>query len=770
MSLNILALPFLKELATSVAQQFVSKELPHLDKYQTVTILQAITEAYEEWILSIFGSLQMQGYEDAEIRRFFADYRKLLEIFLELPEITEELLKPFKTEHDKIEINAARLAQCWQTLHLPGVENLEIDFTVISRAYLRRLQKSRIVKWECREIFRVQFAQERATYLETIRNQWRDFNLNLYTERVMAQYQTLDLSTLTAPARDDEEETPLLLKEVFIPQMAQASFPLNADEERPILPVLKALANPKQRLFALLGAPGAGKSVLARYLLLSILGQDEQSLERVKTFAGYLPLLVELRDYLAAKTQSYGAYFNFIEYFQYLSVTHGFGINHLALAEQLKTRPALVIFDGLDEIFNPRERAEVIEEIIGFTTLYPQVRIIVTSRLTGYTGHALRAANFQEYTLLDFTPEQTDIFIKTWFGILFADRPEESEMRRRRLDTALENSPSLRHLAGNPLLLTILANIAKHQELCRDRTKLYEYAVKIFCHHWEVTGDKLPISALPENFMNAADKIELLSRIAWNMQTGAKGLAGNFILGENLQIEIERYLQERWQLQGVEKERVSLAMIDQLREHSFILCPCGPSVYGFTHRAFLEYFCAAEIVYRFNMQQNLSFERLKNKIFLSHLQNESWHEILRLVCSLVAPRFAGLLINAIMPSRQIAFEKSEELILAIQCLGEIGNLREATDAAKNGLKSILGWFEKDRKIVKNALEKEGLFLEKAVPIIEMIGKRWPHRAICNDWATEHSLLVESSSAFKRIINALSEFKTQKTEDGMMRFI
>jgi len=82
------------------------------------------------------------------------------------------------------------------------------------------------------------------------------------------------------------------------------------------------------------------------------------------------------------------------------------------------------------------------------------------------------------------------------------------------------------------LLLTMIAIIAKHQELPRELAKLYEHATKVLCHHWDVTGHKISVAETPADFMKEDDKLKLLRRIAWRMQTN--GLAGNFILGEDL--------------------------------------------------------------------------------------------------------------------------------------------------------------------------------------------------------------------------------------------
>jgi len=44
----------------------------------------------------------------------------------------------------------------------------------------------------------------------------------------------------------------------------------------------------------------------------------------------------------------------------------------------------LMLFDGLDEVFDPGKREDVITDIHRFTNEYPDVQVIVTSRVIGY--------------------------------------------------------------------------------------------------------------------------------------------------------------------------------------------------------------------------------------------------------------------------------------------------------------------------------------------------------------------------------------------------
>ncbi|RKZ62662.1 MAG: hypothetical protein DRR08_05450 [Candidatus Parabeggiatoa sp. nov. 2] len=748
---------------------------------------QAIHEAFEEWLETLFYSLQLQGYGDEELRMFFQERYQEIEIFINDPEVSEELLKPFLSITTKYQIDSDLLAQRWQELQLLPLPE-DFDTASVNRAYLQRLKKAGIVTTELRHLFSAQPSQEQTNYLEAIRDVWPDFDLDNYAERIKTRYRVLDLSVLTPPTRDDREAAPILLKAVFMPQWVNKPRPLRElpkhiwyqlhdlgefhEGEWPKAlnpkyiellketwaqgkpePVLAAVSKPANQRMVILGAPGSGKSTLARYLLLSLLEESHlRGFENLgmDTLSGHLPLLVELREHTGKVAAQPGE--GFLEYFRYLG--KGYTLNLNKIKAQMKTRPSLVIFDGLDEVFNPVERDKITQEIIGFAGKYPKARVIVTSRIIGYQGQGLQAANFNEYILQDLALEQIKTFARGWFSLVYQNKPEEAEFFYNKLHKALQESPTIRQLAGNPLLLTMIAIIAKHQELPRERSKLYEHAAKVLCHNWDVTRKNISLTDMHVDFMQVDDKLELLRRIAWRMQAAPQGLAGNFILASDLHAEIESYLETRWQLSAVEIGRLSHTLIEQLRERNLILCLYGAQVYGFVHRTFLEYFCAAEIVSRFDKQQTLSFEQLKMEIFLAHYQDEIWHEVLRLICGMVEPRFAGQLISAIVPGRKKAFKKTDELVLAVQCLAEVTDINQIAAVAQQVLESLCGWFEQTYIHGNNADKREQQFDENAVPAIESIGKTWPGRETFLAWLSEPKKRTSKESGFGRMVAAL----------------
>jgi hypothetical protein len=127
-------------------------------------------------------------------------------------------------------------------------------------------------------------------------------------------------------------------------------------------------------------------------------------------------------------------------------------------------------------------------------------------------------------------------------------------------------------------------------------------------------------------------------------------------------------------------------MIEQLRTRNFILCFLGADCYAFVHRTFLEYFCAWEFVWQFKETQTLEIEELKTEVFGKHWQDESWHEVLRLIAGMLNEKFAGEIIDYLIELHEededyldpydIAQISLSRFSLAANCLLEVKNRSE----------------------------------------------------------------------------------------------
>ena len=403
----------------------------------------------------------------------------------------------------------------------------------------------------------------------------------------------------------------------------------------------------------------------------------------------------------------------------------------------------MVIFDGLDEIFDAEDREHITNQIVGFTSDYPKARVFVTSRLIGYRRKILSDAGFKHYTLQDLDESQIRTFIDRWYSLALADRAEEAESRRERLLRSFKEYISIRQLAGNPMLLTIMAIIGKHQELPRERWKLYEHASSVLIQHWDV-NKHLKDQRVEADFIGEDDKKELLRRLAFHMQRGTGGLAGNYIHHEQLQSVFENYLTDRYAQTADRSKLVAETMIRQFRERNFILSLYGANIYGFVHRAFLEHFCAAAFVHKFEKSRELSLEQLKRDIFIAHKEDQSWHEVLRLVCGMIDDRFAGEIIDCLtteLDDRDLRYfwgpsDYENNLLLALQCFSEVRNLITIVLPATRLLWAVYLYFRHVltyRSILIRYFGADSTTETQMLALVKSLGPNWPNRAIVAGW-------------------------------------
>jgi hypothetical protein len=589
--------------------------------------------------------------------------------------------------------------------------------------------------------------------------------LDAYFGALRERYQRLDLEGLTPPQEDEfrrvqlrsdfveqdvrENPPPLeLSKELW--ESLRKSDQLHADElpegvstedirqarelysQKPARRVLDVLSAPGSQRVVLLGDPGSGKSTLTRYLMLSLI--DPTGDERLReTFSDYLPILIELRSYMGLDLNR--AYVSFLEYLEHLAKGRGWNLTASALHNYLEADGrALVIFDGLDEVFDPRHREEVAERIAAFARNYPKARVVVTSRIIGYSRQILTGADFLHFTLQDLEEPQVRTFIERWYGLALSDRPQEASDRSRRIMSAYRESSSIRQLAGNPMLLTIMAIIGRNQELPRERWKLYEHAANVLIRHWDVERH-LKAYNVELSFISDDDKKEILRRLAHRMQEASRGAAGNYIRQAELKWVFADYLKQTYELAADRAAYIAGLMIDQFRERNFVLSRFGYDLHGFVHRGLMEYFCADWFVDRFGRAKKITDDQLKTDVFGRHWEDPSWHEVLRLICGKIHPSFAGQVIDYLTGeafpslSREFGDRPPLNLALAVQCLGEMENPIAVAGPAENLLRAIYDLFNMD---MNDRPVLHWLFKDKIVPTVELIGMKWPRRASIAD--------------------------------------
>ncbi|MBE9185726.1 HEAT repeat domain-containing protein [Microcoleus sp. LEGE 07076] len=646
-------------------------------------------KALKKFLELVQQQLKISGLSPEQIKLYIKDVKK----FISNKSVKEILGKAF--ENDRESLDAELLEQTWTQLDLAALP-AKFKWQTIANQYLAEVQEILVDSKDLRDILNAQNLDSIQKNTQEIAGIIPDFDLRQYQEALCERYSNLDLSSVdNSNTYDYREKLKVwqififqdvrLIYESFLPQAyeipkehqrrlensdrLEAIALENLEKYRrgyfsqAIVSVLDVINDKSNYPYiVILGDPGAGKSTLLQYLALTWARSPLNSVTSLP-----IPLLIELRIYI--RNLESGHCKNFLEFCHKNS---GFicDLNQHQLHEQLKAGDAVVMFDGLDEIFDSGKREDVITAIHRFTNEYPRVRVIVTSRIIGYKPQRLQDAQFHHFILQDLNPAQIQDFVHRWHDLTFTDAREKVRICDR-MKRALEYSSTIQDLARNPLLLTIMAILNRSQELPRDRAELYNQASRVLLYQWDVERSLVEDSRLDPKTIDAKDKQEMLRRVAWKMQSAPEGLAGNIISAEDLEDILTAYLKNKDFDQPRNRGKL---IINKLRTRNFILCYLGADSYGFVHRTFLEYFCASQVVNRVQALE-LSLDELKAEVFGPHWNDESWQEVLCLIAGLIAGKLTGEVIGFLIEQDGEA-PKFTNLFLAAKCLDEVRDRKE----------------------------------------------------------------------------------------------
>ncbi|MDB9525974.1 HEAT repeat domain-containing protein [Oscillatoria sp. CS-180] len=767
----------------------------------------ALGQAVKAFVELVEEELEFQGCIGAEIRDF---YEIPLRQFMADRAVKATLGRAF--ELDCRSIDAEVLAQRWGDQNLQSLPE-DFDWQQIGKQYVRAVQGILRSSDELRNVLKLHNQEAIRQGVEELVGIPPDFDLRKYQETVREQYGNLKLESLdtTGYAYND-----LKLWRMFIPQDVrtcqefnpkvyeipkeklkelQQRGELDAEAleasqieeyrqtyvEQPIQNILEAVgrvegggqrSRPIADYAVVLGDPGSGKSTLLQYIALQ---WAEQPLHDLKELAQRpLPLLIELRKY--ARDRNDQKCSSIVDYLHQGDIACR--LNQQRLYEVLTNGDAVALFDGIDEVFDPNLREVVVTDIHRFTNNYPAVQTVVTSRWLGYKAQTLRDAGFQHYMLQDLADDQIAEFIERWHDQTFLEGTDKIR-KRERLHKAIRDSKAIRELAGNPLLLTMMAILNRNQELPRDRPELYNQASRVLLHQWDVERNLIEQKLDPVT-IDYRDKQAMLRKVAFHMQSGEAGLAGNIISAQDLEAILSEYLKS---IDIAQPRDVARRMIQQLRERNFILCYLGADNYGFVHRTFLEFFAAWAFVWEFKETQTITFEQLRDQTFGRHWQEESWQEVLRLVAGMIESKFVGSLIAFLLDLKinksnfaendYLKREGLSNLLLAANCLSEVRNRRELAGEADHLFQRL-----------KTEIEDQyPHYLDKSASeaVVSVIVSTWREQIdllpLLKNWITVHAASYVPESVVAAIAQNWATLKStpvwlkaraQENENGAVR--
>ena len=350
-----------------------------------------------------------------------------------------------------------------------------------------------------------------------------------------------------------------------------------------------------------LGDPGAGKTTLTTHLAYSILAEKDRRFK-----PGTLPFIITLRDF---STEDSAGKFeeNIIDSLKsrFHAASPRGAVEYLLLAGR-----ACVIFDGLDELLDTALRRRITASIEGFAASYPNVPIMVTSRVVGYDRAPLDPDTFQAYTIEPFTDEDVEAYSYAWFTL--EQWVGESTNPYERHLAFMRTSRAVADLRTNPLLLALLCNLYKatgYQELPRSRPAVLEKCALMLFDRWD-----------RHRSIGAVDfERDFQPVVAWLAFAifSDQALAGGAPETKLIQLAVEFLYPAKMEN---EDHAITFArsLLDHCRGRAWVLTdvgstPSGEGIYQFTHRTFLEYYAALHVFRRYRTPEGI-YEALRKQI------------------------------------------------------------------------------------------------------------------------------------------------------------
>ncbi|NMG60369.1 NACHT domain-containing protein [Geitlerinema sp. P-1104] len=426
------------------------------------------------------------------------------------------------------------------------------------------------------------------------------------------------------------------------------------------------------RRIAILAPPGFGKTTLLQHITLTYAQKKQSKHKAPKRF----PVLIRMRDVRKSLVQSQPPSLPELirERVQQLRLYKTLEPPEGYFEKLLQEGQCLVMLDGLDEVADVAERQRVSDWVNKQMRQYPQANFVLSSRPHGFEGERLDKVGIV-LEVQPFNLEQIRQFVQSWYRQMKIrqrggrDTPAvraDAEEKAKHLIQALLLNPPMRRLAGNPLLVTMIATVDALGNASPKRRV-------------ELLGNALPKRRV-ELYREICDV--LLGR-----RLDAKQLTLPLTAGQNqniLQVLALALMQKgktTFELQAVEpliQEQLEknnaqtltpAQWLKGIQDNVGLLVEKTIGIYEFAHLSFQEYLSAVQV-------KNLKQEQL----LVDHFEDPFWAETIRLYAA-QSNSNASTLIQYAIHHRTV-----QTLSLAYDCLEEAP---EVTREVRQDLEDIL---------------------------------------------------------------------------------
>ena len=426
--------------------------------------------------------------------------------------------------------------------------------------------------------------------------------------------------------------------------------------EQPAMPLSRALELSKS--IFLLGPPGSGKTTSLRHIARAYAQGRQEELSYPKS--QLVPIVLRLAS-LAEHLQIDKSADLFAVAISELEL-HDSEATVAWLHACASSGNVLFLLDGLDEVPDPDQQALVLECLRTILRKYKEACAVITSREVGFDFPNLRP-HFDVYLVEPLTRNVIEKFIATWQASRHNHQPSRKckscAQDANRLQHAIFENSQISALAGNPMILTILCLLHEAgAALPRRRCELYEKISETFLFCWEEKKRKAGAAASDRALtLENREVLWALESLALHMQENDITLFPRFLLLQHF----NTFLRDELGLDAEDARLAADTLTWSLQARSGLLRELGPERYGFSHRAFQEYFAARAI---------LSHDDPLNRL-RPYLYHPGWHEVVRLVAAQLdrqrAPQLIRMLLDDPDPTGRFL---NRGLLLALECLAD----------------------------------------------------------------------------------------------------
>jgi len=375
----------------------------------------------------------------------------------------------------------------------------------------------------------------------------------------------------------------------------------------------------------------------------------------------------------------------------------------------LEQGACMVLLDGLDEVGDdPAQgrslRTQVVARVQQFADRWCDGdaraagrgrcnRLIVTSRIEGYWDEPVRGFTHVQLSPLR-PPDEVEALLFRWYTAhesLYQSDPTLVEQRaRERVEGLLPQVlawPSVRRLATNPLLLTILALIHENVgRLPNRRIKLYEICAQTLIESWRQAQTGMPSALLAE--LGEETVIRVMAPLAYWLHEDHPGGTASYKQWQAKLTEVLRQV-------GFEAEarEITGRFLHHARHEAGLLAERGLGQFGFFHLTFEEYLAARE------MARQRTEER--RELLRAHWEDPRWHEVILLaagqlgIAEMRQDDASEFVENLLKMEPQDPANTGRQVVLAGRALADIGS-RSVTNPTRRWVLRALEETMQDR--------------------------------------------------------------------------